>query len=645
MTRVAVAVSLVVAVVLGDSGVVTLALPEILRDFGAEVGQVAWVLIAFNLVLALVAVPAARVCVAGDAAVASAGGLVIFAAATVGCAVAPSLAVLVASRAVQAVGGALVIVGGLELLVRASGDERAGARRWAAAGVAGAALGPVVGGLLTSAFSWRSIFIVQVPVVVAALPAVMGLRTRVERRGAQPDTSPDRPHVLANLALALLSAALTAALFLLVLLLVEGWRRSPAAAAVTVTAVPAAALVAGPAFRSLRAGTRSEAVAGSVLIAGGLVGLALLPSANLLWTLAPQVLVGLGLGLSIDSLTAAALRDRVPRALHGGWTIAARHAGVVVGLAILTPIFTADLRHAETPATEAVASLVLDAPLPASTKLALADGLGGRLRAERGRVPDLHPAFARLPRSAPTAALERALDDQLQRAATRAFRTGVPGGRRARAAGARARAGHRRSEPAVKTLALPLIAVLLVSAVLGVQVAAGGGRYVPRRPADPCVARPVAPIPAQLEPLAERIVLLGIDGAACRLGVSRERFVLDLANARSPDARTTAALKAGLLDAVDRLDRERRLPKVSQLLPEALDQSNLPGFVKTLVGVIPDGTVDRTLPTGPVLRRAVNNLDIGRLLQGLDDPDKLAASVRAAILKAARDEILARLRP
>ena len=55
-----VALSLVVAVVLGDSGVVTLALPEILRDFGAEVGEVAWVLIAFNLVLALVAVPAAR---------------------------------------------------------------------------------------------------------------------------------------------------------------------------------------------------------------------------------------------------------------------------------------------------------------------------------------------------------------------------------------------------------------------------------------------------------------------------------------------------------------------------------------------------------------------------------------------------------
>jgi MFS family permease len=421
------ALSLVVAVVLGDSGVVTLALPEILRDFRAEVGEVAWVLIAFNLVLALAAVPAARVCVRRDPAVVTTVGLIGFAIATSVCAAAPSLGVLIAARAVQAAGGALVIVGSLELLVKAMGAERAGARRWAAAGVAGAALGPVAGGLLTSAFSWRAIFVAQIPFVLLALPATIALRDRTVRRRDNVDASPDRPHVLADLALALLSAALTAALFLLVLLLVDGWRNSPAAAAVAVTAVPVGALAAGPLFRRVRGGTRSEAVAGSVLIAGGLTGLALLPGAALAWTVAPQLLVGLGLGLSVDSLTAAALRDRFPRALHGGWTIAARHAGVVVGLAILTPIFTADLQNAVTPAKEAVASLVLDAPLPASTKLDLAGRLGRRLVAERGRVPDLRPAFQtlRLPaaQAVPAHTLELALEDQLKRAATQAFRT------------------------------------------------------------------------------------------------------------------------------------------------------------------------------------------------------------------------------
>src|SRR5438874_4553020 len=94
-TGAAAVLSLIVAVVLGDSGVVTLALPEILRDFGAEVGEVAWVLIAFNLVLALVAVPVARVCVRGDPAAASTFGLIAFAAATTGCAVAPSLGLLI----------------------------------------------------------------------------------------------------------------------------------------------------------------------------------------------------------------------------------------------------------------------------------------------------------------------------------------------------------------------------------------------------------------------------------------------------------------------------------------------------------------------------------------------------------------------
>src|SRR5438309_7969138 len=90
------ALSLAVAVVLGDAGVVTLALPEILRDFGAQVWGVAWVLIAFNLVLALTAVPAARVCLRGDPAVATAAGLVGFAAATTACALAQSLGVLIA---------------------------------------------------------------------------------------------------------------------------------------------------------------------------------------------------------------------------------------------------------------------------------------------------------------------------------------------------------------------------------------------------------------------------------------------------------------------------------------------------------------------------------------------------------------------
>jgi MFS family permease len=412
--------ALTVGFVLADSAIVTLALPEILRRLGGTVPQVAWVLIAFNLVLALVVVPAAWVCAHRDPAPLCAAGVAVFAGASATCALAGSMPVLIAARCVQALGGAFALVGCLELLVAAVGERR-GVARWIAAGVIGAALGPAVGGLLTGAISWRAIFVVQVPVAVLAVPAAL-----TARRGAVRRHQMQRPAVAPNVALILLSAALTAALFLLVLLLVDGWRRSPAVAALAVSVVPVAAFAATPVARLARAGPRAETIAGCLLIAGGLAALALLPSANLAWTVAPQALIGLGLGLTVDRLTLDALRDRSPRVLHGGWTISARHAGVVLGLAILTPVFTADLRAAQVPAQEAITALVLDAPLPAKDKIALARGLSDQLTKERGRVPDLHPAFARLqlgPAERPAAEqLERNLDAQLKRAATQAFR-------------------------------------------------------------------------------------------------------------------------------------------------------------------------------------------------------------------------------
>ena len=409
-----------VALVLADSAVVTLALPDILRHLDASVGQVAWVLIAFNLVLGLGAVPTAVSFTRARPRIFSAAGIAVFAAASAWCALAGSIEALVAARCVQAVGGAFALVGCLELLVAAYGERR-GVATWVTAGVIGTATGPVAGGLLTEAFSWQAIFVVQVPFAAMAVPAALAVR-------AEPVLTPDRhrPAVRPHLTLALLSAALTAALFLLVLLLVEGWRRSPATAALTVSVVPVAALAARPLARLLRPPPVVEVAVGCFLIAGGLVGLAIPPAADPAWTIAPQALVGLGLGLTVDRLTSQAMEMRLPRVRHAGWTIGARHVGVVVGLAILTPVFTADLQEAQAPAEQAIASLVLDAPLKPQDKIAVAEALGRELSAQQGRVPDLHRAFATLdiePEERPVAArLERDLDEQLERAATRAFR-------------------------------------------------------------------------------------------------------------------------------------------------------------------------------------------------------------------------------
>lgn len=193
--------------------------------------------------------------------------------------------------------------------------------------------------------------------------------------------------------------------------------------------------------------------------------------------------------------------------------------------------------------------------------------------------------------------------------------------------------------------ALTLVAGLLVAAVLGVQLAAGGADHAPRPPANPCVQSAVAPIPPQLNALTGEIVLLGLNHAACRLGISRERLILALGGARSLAPGAPAALKAGLIDAVGQLSRQHRLPRVSQLLPQALAQTDLPGIVKTLIEAVPDGVVDNLLPTAPLLQRTIQELDITRLLGQLNDPRQLQSAVRSAILHAAFDQILAGVRP
>ena len=228
---------LAVGLALADSSIVTLALPEILGDFDVGITTVAWVLTSFNLVLALVAVPAAFVARRRPRRAFFAGALV-FAAASLACGLAGSFEVLVAARCVQAVGAAFVVVAALDLLAETTGSGPRAARVWVAAGILGAAFGPGAGGILTELLGWRSIFFVQVPLVLVSLAAVRGVAAHPPRASA------GRPHLSANAALLLLSGGLVAALFLLVLLLVSGWGMSPAAAGLVVTVLPVAAIAA-----------------------------------------------------------------------------------------------------------------------------------------------------------------------------------------------------------------------------------------------------------------------------------------------------------------------------------------------------------------------------------------------------------------
>ena len=421
-------VSLAVAVglVLADSSIVVLALPEIYRDLDTSVAGVTWVLVSFNLVMALAAVPAAHLARRIGPGRAAAVGLAVFAGAGLACGLASELSTLIAARCVQALGGALAVTAALELLPATVGSERRAVAIWATAGATGAALGPALGGLMTELVSWQSIFLIQAPLAIAAGVPILAVARHEAATGivAAELRSTGRPHLLANLALAMVSAAIAAALFLLVLLLIEGWRLTPIGAAIVVSAMPLAALFGarlGPGMGSARA----RAAAGAILVSGGLGGLALLPKAEVVLTLPPQLLVGVGLALVLSALTETALAGRAPQAIHGGWTISARHAGVAIGLLALTPLFTADIAQQRNDAIDAGTAVVLDSKVSPLLKLELSQRIDDRLAGERGRVPTIGSAFEPLPEDpedrAEVLVLREELQDQLDRAATHAF--------------------------------------------------------------------------------------------------------------------------------------------------------------------------------------------------------------------------------
>jgi hypothetical protein len=195
-----------------------------------------------------------------------------------------------------------------------------------------------------------------------------------------------------------------------------------------------------------------------------------------------------------------------------------------------------------------------------------------------------------------------------------------------------------------RVLLLPAVALALVSGVLGTQLAHGGGSYEPLRPADPCAVREVTSRAAGIDGLTERLVLLGLDAAACRLHVSREALTLELAGPGSRSDAELTAVRAGLLDAVRRMKDDGTLPTSSSLVDEALDSSRLNGFVKAAIRAIPDSVVDSALRTDDVLARTIDDLDLRRLLAHLDDEQDLERQLDAAVTRAVKDALTDRLR-
>jgi EmrB/QacA subfamily drug resistance transporter len=165
-----------------DITIVNVALPDIQRAFGASLSDLQWTIDAYALTLAAFLLTAGSLADLLGRRLLFAIGLSVFTVGSLACGLANSPVFLVVSRAGQGVGGAIMFATSLALIAQAfHGRDRA-----VAFGVLGAitgvavAIGPVLGGLLTSGISWRWIFFVNIPVGVAAL--VITLRRVAESR-------------------------------------------------------------------------------------------------------------------------------------------------------------------------------------------------------------------------------------------------------------------------------------------------------------------------------------------------------------------------------------------------------------------------------------------------------------------------------
>src|SRR6266849_9309478 len=162
------ATSLGFVVVQLDGSILNVALPQIGISLGTSVDSLQWTVDAYFLVFAVLLLSAGVLSDQLGARRAFVSGFLVFSAASLACALAPSPAALIGARAVQGGGAALLVPCSLALLNNACGND-AGVRAraigiWTAAGAVGTASGPVLGGLLVGFIGWRSIFLVNLPI-------------------------------------------------------------------------------------------------------------------------------------------------------------------------------------------------------------------------------------------------------------------------------------------------------------------------------------------------------------------------------------------------------------------------------------------------------------------------------------------------
>jgi len=515
-------VAVAAGLALADSSIVALALPPILTDLGTTIEGVAAVIGVYTLVLALGILPAAWLGRRIGPGHAGAIGMLVFGVASIGCGLANDLTVLLIFRAIQAAGGAAGLLAAFDLMDAGGNDASLGRRLWIAAAVFGSAAGPAIGGVLTDTLDWRAIFFAQAPVAFAAAIASWQLRIPA-------------PHAQASAPLkwapaigfALISAALTAVLFLLVLELVAGWSVDPLAAAAAVSVLPVAALAAA----RIPGNPAVRAISGCALVAAGAGALAYLPDADLRWTIAPQILAGAGMGLAFPALAGGLLPERT--SVDAARLLVARHIGIVAALLVLAPVVSSQLTSITESARYQGVAVVLDAKLDPRQKIDLAPALLGEVESEdpRGglqRAVKAHEGDFEGDARAEFHRMTDRLDDVIVASVSRAFKPAylITGGLALLAmlvllAGVRIRAAG--------AIAVAAAAALSAAAFAAAIVVRNREQAPPVKLASPCLDRKL-PDTGGLFGVLQDSALILLDKAACGYGSTREELVMALAD-------------------------------------------------------------------------------------------------------------------
>jgi MFS family permease len=346
-----------------DSSIVNVALPTLARTFHAPVTTIEWVPLAYLLSLTLLLLPFGRLADALGRRRIYLAGIGLFTIGSALCAAAPSLALLVAARIVQGVGAAMVSANGIAIVTTSFPAEiRGRALGWIGATVGiGLTVGPPLGGWLIELGSWRTIFLVNLPIGIVLTAAGVSLLPRDERAAAG-GTAAARREPLVDLGafrnpvfassiatLFLAFVALFAAVFLVPFYLERVAGQTPGEVGRVLVVIPLLLSLVSPVSGALsdRVGSRALTTFGLLVTGAGLlllaafIGYAPGRSPGLVAVLGSLFVVGLGQGLFQPPNSSAAMGAVPSKRLGfaGGLLATMRNLGMLCGIGLAAAVY------------------------------------------------------------------------------------------------------------------------------------------------------------------------------------------------------------------------------------------------------------------------------------------------------------------